>query len=146
MVDLKTPKSHFKVNCPLAPEVAATYSIYSESKICSYYGFHGTGRPGTIQDGTFHCPFVLGQKSFSKNKNELNFLNFFTLFSLLSHGCPGIFRDGTGCQNPVPACPVATYQNPVLSHVPSQVLTCCRPVLSRSKILSLSRCPFVPEQ
>ena len=119
------------------------------------------GRPGTIWDGTSHCPFVPGQKSFlvplflcsgqkkflclavplsqdkssrknpatnssvagpkkmskkskmSKNVKKCQIMSkfvkriIFTLFSLLSHGCPGIFRDGTGCQNPGLAHPKA---------------------------------------
>ena len=51
-------------------------------------------------------------------------------------------RDGTGWQNPVPACPVAKYQNPVPSHVPARILTGC-PGPSHP-VTRFWACPVVP--
>ena len=66
---------------------------------------------------------------------------FFTLFFLLFHGCPGILRDGTGQTVKIQSQPVR-WQN---TKIPSRsVLYHNVKIPSRKKILTLSRCPFVP--
>ena len=59
------------------------------------------------------------RKRWSEIENHSKKSNFFNVFSFVSVPRDVSGRDGTGCQNPVP---------------------------SRGKILSLSRCPFVPGQ
>ena len=49
---------------------------------------------------------------------------------------PDRTRDGSGCQSPVPTCPVAGRDRPSKSRLGP----------SRGKFLSLPRCPFVPGQ
>ena len=83
--------------------------------------------PLSLCPGTRVAAKILWQTPLFRNfpgwKN-VNFLNsFLPSVPWLSRDNPG--RDKTGWQNPVPACPVAKYQNPVLSHVPSWFLTGC---------------------
>ena len=56
----------------------------------------------------------------SKNVKKI----IFTLFSLLSHGCPGIFRDGTDCRDSGLAHPIARYQNLVPDRSVSRFCAC----------------------
>ena len=60
--------------------------------------------------------YVPKQDDEEKSEKKSHFFNTFSFISV-PRDVPG--RDGTGCQNPVPSC---------------------------GKILSLSRCPFVPRQ
>ena len=70
--------------------------------------------------------------------------DFFTLFSLLSCCCPGIFRAGTGCQNASLARPVEKCQNPIRARSLSRIWVCPIVPLSRDNewtSVPLSLCP-----
>ena len=67
---------------------------------------------------------------------------FFTLLYLLSHGCPGIFRDGTGQVVKIPTRPVPWLNIKTLSRSTSRPrFQLAVPALE--KMLNLSRCLFV---
>ena len=76
--------------------------------------------------------FILLPLSDDDSRKMIFFFSIF--FTLLSRGCPGFFRDGTGQGVKIPA---AKYQNPVPSHVPSQVLTGC-PVPRQKGLFNLA--------
>ena len=78
--------------------------------------------------------FILLPLSDDDSRKIFFFYSFFPFVPWLSRGCPGFFRDGTGQGVKIPA---AKYQNPVPSHVPSQVLTGC-PVPRQKGLFNLA--------